>query len=211
MTEPVRIGLCGRSGTGKGYVCRIFAEMGIPSVDTDAVYREMTGPCEILSPCMEELIGAFGDSVCREDRSLNRPVLSSIVFAEGGAEALARLNRITHRHILQETEKRIRDFASQGYSFVIIDAPVLFESGFDSMCRFTVCVTASQETSVMRIMQRDGISEEAAVRRLAAQKTNEELIRLCDFHIENELHCGTLHEQIARVAAAMRDRMEERA
>ena len=208
MNEPVRIGLCGRSGAGKGYVCRLFAEIGIPSVDTDAVYREMTGPCDVLSPCMQELIAAFGEEICNTDHSLNRPVLSSIVFGEGGAESLAELNRITHKHILRETENRVADFARQGFRFVIIDAPVLFESGFDSMCRFTVCVTASQETSVTRIMQRDGITEEAALRRLAAQKSNEELIGRCDFHIENELHCETLRMQIGQIAASMKVQTE---
>jgi len=207
MNKPVRIGLCGRSGTGKGYVCRLFEEIGIPSVDTDAVYREMTGPCESLSPCMEELVRAFGERICREDRSLDRPVLSSIVFGDDGANALAELNRITHRHILLETEKRIDEYAKKGFSFVIIDAPVLFESGFDSMCRFTVCVTASTQTSVMRIVRRDGITEEAAQRRLSVQKTNEELIQLCDYHIENELHCDTLREQIRCISASMREQV----
>lgn len=209
MSEIVRIGLCGRSGAGKGYVCRIFDQLGIPSVDTDAVYREMTGPAETLSPCMEELLGFFGEKILREDRSLNRPVLSSLVFGENAGDALAQLNRITHRHILLETEKRIADYARQGYKYVLIDAPVLFESGFDSMCRFTVCVIASEETSVTRITERDGITKEAAQRRLAAQMTNEELMCRCDYHIENELHCDTLRQQIARVTDSIRSRTEE--
>ena len=52
------VGLCGRSGSGKGYIGKMFAEYGIPSVDTDAVYRGMTGPVsgkDALSPCMTEL------------------------------------------------------------------------------------------------------------------------------------------------------------
>ena len=209
MSDIVTIGLCGRSGAGKGYVCGLFAEIGIPSVDTDAVYREMTGPTETLSPCMQELVQFFGEKILCADGSLNRPVLSSIVFAEGAGDALAQLNCITHHHILRETENRIARYADEGYSFVLIDAPVLFESGFDRMCRFTVCVIASEETSVQRILKRDGISEEAARRRLASQRTNEELMSLCDYHIENELHCETLREQIAAVVASMQSRMKE--
>ncbi len=61
--NPVLVGLCGRSGSGKGYVSELFAEIGIPSVDTDAVYREMTSPSEMLSPCMKELAERFGREV----------------------------------------------------------------------------------------------------------------------------------------------------
>lgn len=207
MTEPVLIGLCGRSGTGKGYVCRLFEELGIPSIDTDAVYREMTGPCNVLSPCMKELTEAFGDSILFADNSLNRPALSSIVFAEGASGLRQTLNRITHAHILRETMSRAKIYGKNGFPLVIIDAPLLFESGFDAMCRFTVCVTASTETSVMRVMKRDGISEEAARRRLAVQLTEEELIARCDFRVKNELHCETLRTQTAEIAGEIRRRV----
>ena len=60
IPENMIYGIIGRSGAGKGYVCRLFAQLGIPAVDTDAVYREMTGPAETLSPCMEELVAFFG-------------------------------------------------------------------------------------------------------------------------------------------------------
>ena len=209
MKSPILIGLCGRSGTGKGYVCRLFAELGIPSVDTDAVYRTMTAPSETLSHCMTELIGAFGDGIRLPDNSLNRPALSAIVFGEGGGEALKTLNRITHAHILKETQRLAEEYTAAGADAVIIDAPVLFESGFDAMCRFTVCVCASEETSVTRILKRDGITREAALRRLASQIPTEELIRRCDFRIENELHCDTLRTQIAEITAQIRRVLEE--
>ncbi len=209
MKSPTLIGLCGRSGTGKGYVCKLFAKLGIPSVDTDAVYRTMTAPSATLSPCMTELVEAFGDGIRLPDNSLNRPALSAVVFGEDGGEALQTLNRITHAHILRETKRLAEEYAAEGADLVIIDAPVLFESGFDAMCRFTMCVCASEETSVTRILKRDGITREAALRRLASQIPTEELIRRCDFHIENELHCDTLEEQTQRIAEQIRTAMGE--
>ena len=68
----------------------------------------------------------------------------------------------------------------------MIDAPVLFESGFDRMCNYTICVIASYETRLERILKRDGITEEKAKKRMDSQLSNEELIALCDFQIENE-------------------------
>ena len=209
MKKPILIGLCGRSGTGKGYVCKLFARLGIPSVDTDAVYRDMTAPSDTLSPCMQELIDTFGETIRLPDNSLNRQALSAIVFGDGGGEALKTLNRITHAYILAETKRLAQEYAEAGADMVIIDAPVLFESGFDAMCRFTVCVCASEETSVTRILKRDGITREAALRRLASQIPTEELMRRCDFHIENELQCDTLTEQTERIAAQMRAALGE--
>jgi len=199
VAEVVLIGMCGRSGSGKGYVCRLFEKYGIPSIDTDAVYRKMTAPAAETSLCMRELAAEFGSQIVLEDNSLNRPLLSSIVFAENGEKARAALNRITHAHILRETLRLADEYAAQGKKYVIIDAPLLFESGFDKMCRFTVCVCASLETSVSRIMKRDGIGEDAARRRLASQIKPEELAERCDFRIDNELQCDDLHEQIGEV------------
>lgn len=199
MSKTVIIGLCGRSGTGKGYVAGKFLAYGIPSVDTDAVYREMTSPADHLSPCMKELVTAFGRNIALPDRSLNRRALSETVFAKGNREALTTLNRITHKHILEETRRIIDRYRSDDTTAVIVDAPLLFESGFDAHCDCTVCVTAPTEVSVQRIVARDGITENAAHQRLRTQIAQEELIRRCDYQIENGLNEKTLDEQVEAV------------
>ena len=208
MPEPVLIGLCGRSGSGKGYVSRIFFQAGIPAVDTDALYRNMTSSSPELSPCMSDLHAAFGDAVVHPDNSLNRRALADIVFDKNNTAARQQLNRITHAHILTETKKVIAEYGESGFRYVLIDAPLLFESGFDRMCRYTVCVTASDETSIARIVQRDGISEEEARRRLAAQIPQQELVRRCDFHIANDGGFPSVEEQTAAVIKAIRREME---
>ena len=135
--------------------------------------------------------------------------MAKIVFGSDGAAARNTLNRITHKHILNKVSEKIDCYAMQGYSCVIVDAPLLFESGFDKLCRFTVCVTASDETSVRRIVRRDGISETDARRRLLTQIPAKELIARCDFHILNEMGADTLDGQIAQVIASMREKAGE--
>ena len=171
---PVLIGLCGRSGAGKGTVGLFFAEEGIPVIDTDAVYREMTGPCGeggSLSPCMLAVSEIFGpDAVC-EDGSLNRTYVSSVVFSAGGKEKRELHNDVTHRLILEEAERRAEKLKAEGYGAVIIDAPLLIESGFYKKCDLVVAVDAPDDVLVRRITLRDGITEAQARARLAAQSS----------------------------------------
>ena len=176
------IGLCGGSGSGKGTVCSVFLSHGIPSIDADRVYTELAVPgSDILS----DLAAEFGSDVLNGDGSLNRAVLSSKAFgAEASPEAKDRLDRITHARILEETERRILALRDS-YDFVIFDAPLLFESGFDKRCDIIIAVIANTDIRVKRIMQRDGISKEAAYARISAQMPDDELVKRADHVIVN--------------------------
>ncbi len=179
------IGLCGRSGSGKGYVGRMFSLFGIPSIDTDAVYRDIISG-GARTECVGELVSAFGSSIVDDEGNLVRRKLANIVFAEGAGEKLRMLNEITHKYILAETLRLCNEFKKMGKKAVIIDAPVLFESGFDYYCDIKLCVTAPEDILVKRICQRDGIPEFEAKRRLDSQMTEESLLRLCDGAIVND-------------------------
>jgi len=212
-TLPAVIGLCGRSGAGKGLVSELFSELGIPSVDTDAIYREMTAPTKdfkSLSPCMKELVSAFSEEILNGDLSLDRRCLAEMVFSESGGKKLALLNSITHKHILARTDEIVEKYGRQGVLAVVVDAPVLFESGYDKKCDLTVAVTAPDELLLERIVSRDGVTLEMARRRLASQKTNGELAALADTVIENISTAEALRDKVRAVAALAADRAEKR-
>ena len=192
------IGLCGGSGSGKGTVASIFLEYGIPSVDTDAVYRKMT---KFDSPCLRALSEEFGSEIISSDGSLNRQLLASIVFTGDGAEErLAKLNRISHYYILAETERILEEFSNDGYKAALVDAPVLFESGFDSKCHEIICVVADKEVRLSRIMSRDSMTMEAAEQRIASQMSDEGLIARSNYVIRNNSDINSLRSQIAEIA-----------
>ena len=201
--EVMSVGLCGRSGSGKGTVCALFAACGIPSVDTDAVYHALTAPAPVPSPCVEELTERFGPSILAPDNSLDRAALPALVFGEENAENLRDLNAIAHRHILGETRRILSEYAEKGCGIVLIDAPVLFESGFDRFCSAVVCVTAPEDGLVGRIVKRDRISEEDARRRLAAQIPAEELEARSDFVIVNDGGLEELAVQVRETAEGL--------
>lgn len=185
------IGLCGGSGSGKGTVSGVFAEIGIPSIDTDAVYREMTSSD---SPCMRALRREFGEGVVNSLGGLDRTRLASIVFSD--PTRLEKLNKIAHSFILDETRRRLAAYNDKGFLAVIVDAPVLFESSFDKECDEIVCVVADREIRTDRIMSRDGITRDAAEKRIASQMPDEILISKCDHVIYNNSDIESLREEI---------------
>lgn len=191
------IGLCGGSGSGKGTVCKIFSEFGIPSVDTDAVYRELTS-----SPgdCLIALANEFGSEIITERGALNRKLLAQLVFSgENSSERLSRLNEISHKFILDETRRRLQEFKKSGAPFALVDAPALFESGFDRECDGVVCVLADRKKRVERIMSRDSLTRNEAEERISAQLSDAELISLSDYVIHNDSDVSALTDEVKAI------------
>ena len=192
------IGLCGGSGSGKGTVGRMLFELGIPTIDTDSVYRELTSK---PSECLRALSLEFGDRIISPDGGLDRKALRDLVFYGESSEArLKKLNEISHAYILCETRRWISVFEKDGYGAVTVDAPLLFESGFDRECDAIIAVLADTEVRVDRIMKRDGIDREAAGRRISTQIPDEELRRRADFIIVNSGNTDTLLKNVSEVA-----------
>lgn len=185
------IGLCGQSGAGKTTALEVFEKAGGGVIDCDALSRRTTEP---YSACVKELVAAFGDDILCADASLNRRKLASIVF--GNADACETLNRITHKYIMAEIEKELEAFLKSGYSFCVIDAPLLFESGLDKRCDVVLGVLADRETRIKRLEKRDKISREEIEKRLISQISEEELKVRCDKVLYNDGVDEVFEEQI---------------
>lgn len=180
---------------GKGYVGKMFMSRGIPVIDTDAVYHDLTSHS---SACLEEIRLAFGDSVIDAKGALDRPKLSKIVFSD--KDKHKQLGDITYRHILAKTRDMIAAFASEGKRCVIVDAPMLFESGFDRECDIILGVVAKTTIRIKRVTERDGISKERAAARISNQLSCDEIRQRCDFIIENNGDDSLLHKQVDLLA-----------
>ncbi len=161
------VGLTGPSGAGKGYVASLLARYGVPSVDTDAVYHALLIP---PSSCLDELVTRFGAAILDANGRLDRTALAARVFAPGHESELAELNAITHRHVLHEVRLALENYRAAGVAAVLVDAPQLFESGFDRECDRILSVLAPRELRLSRIMERDGLTRKRATARLDAQK-----------------------------------------
>lgn len=191
------IGLCGGSGSGKGVVSGLFGKFNIPVIDTDLVYKEITS---YNSECMKALVAIFGNSVQNTDGSLNRARMRELVFADANSqENRSCLNEITHSYVLSETEKRIEWYKKEGYSAVIADVPLMFESGFDKKCDVLIAVTADKETRISRIILRDGIDRKQAEARIASQIPSTKLSEMVDYVIENNGDLGSLEIKVDEI------------
>ncbi len=192
------IGLCGGTGSGKGTVADIFKIFGIPSIDTDRVYRSMT---EAPSPCLTALQDEFGDEIITPLGSLDRRALRSLVFDSPAADKnRVKLNLITHNFILDKTRETLKSYELDGCKAAIVDAPLLFESGFDKECDIIISVVSNKELRVLRIIRRDGISREEAERRINSQISDEELVGKSDYTIINNGDISELEMQVKNIA-----------
>lgn len=190
------VGLCGGSGSGKSTVCSVFEQHGVPTIDTDAIYHELTSHD---SECLRELVLAFGDEIVR-DGALHRPTLAAIVFAKNADKSLRdKLNKITHKHVLDEVRRRLAELESLGALLTVVDVPLLFESGFDKECDAVIAVVADTDVRVERIIARDSITREHALARISAQYANEWLVAHADHVIDNNTTTDELAKQICEI------------
>ena len=192
------IGLCGGSGSGKGTVASIFAKLGIPAIDTDAVYHTLTSE---KSPCLDALVEQFGDGILASNGSLDRKKLTEIVFYGDNSEINRQiLNKIAHKHVLDKTRELISEYRKEGKHAAIVDAPLLFESGFDKECDIVIAVTASENTRLERITKRDKISFEKAKLRIRAQLPDEYLAANSKYTVKNEGNLSDLTAAVETIA-----------
>jgi len=172
------IGITGGTGCGKTTLLNLIREQGGLVLDCDAIYHEL-----LLSDReMLDAIDARFPGVV-EEGCLNRKKLGAIVFAD--EQALLDLNAITHRAVKREVLRQLEAKPA----LAAIDAIGLFEGGLAELCDVTVAVTAPAEVRIHRLMARDGITEEYARSRIAAQHNEGWFRDRCTYVLEND---GTL-------------------
>jgi len=187
------IGLCGTSGSGKSTVGNYFSQKGIVWLDCDRIYHQLVAA---PSFCLEEIANHFGSELI-QGGVLDRKKLREIVFSSD--EKRARLNQITHRHVLSELERQIAALRLKGVAACVIDAPLFFEANLDAWCDSVCAVVADEKTRLIRISKRDGISLDEARIRLNKQTPQQELIRRSDYVIDNSADIKALYNQCDRV------------
>jgi dephospho-CoA kinase len=158
------IGMTGGIATGKSTVDAMLADRGAAVIDADELAREVVLPGE---PALAEVAQRFGGDMLRPDGTLDRPRLGAVVFAD--PDARRDLERITHPRITALMQERITQALAGPAPLVVVDIPLLFENGRESLFEGVVLVYAPREVQIRRLGERNGLDADAAAQRLAAQ------------------------------------------
>jgi dephospho-CoA kinase len=186
------IGLTGGIGSGKSTVSALLAERGAVVIDADAITREVQQPGTSVLAAMVE---RFGDAILAEDGTLDRQAVADIVFTDPAA--LTDLGRIVHPAVGAEIARRLEAEAGTDH-VVILDVPLLVESGRDDMVALVV-VDVDPEVALQRLVEQRGMRPDDARARMANQASRDDRVAKADVVIDNS---GTLADLADSVADA---------
>lgn len=173
----IKVGITGGIGSGKSTICKVFSVLGIPVFVADEVAKKLMNHDERLRA---ELIRLFGEAVYLPDGTIHRKYLADIVFND--QSSLEKLNGAVHPAVHRAFEEWV---AQQDAPYVLHEAAILFESGFNRMMNYTITIVTNEQERIERVMKRDKISEELVRQRIKNQFTDEQRIALADFVIKN--------------------------
>ena len=190
----MQVGLTGGIGSGKTWVGRVFATLGIPVYSADdAAKRLMNEQPELR----QALIRLMGPEVY-DAAGLVRSVMAERVFRQ--PELLRQVNATVHPAVWQDFDRWTEQ---QTAPYVLLEAAVLFEAGLYRRLKANILVTAPQQVRLERVMRRDGVSEEAVLQRMDCQWTDERKVPLADYLIRND-DTQLILPQIVAVDTALR-------
>ncbi|MEC8327903.1 MAG: dephospho-CoA kinase [Pseudomonadota bacterium] len=197
MPAPV-IGLTGGIATGKSTVSNYFKKLGITIVDADAIAKQVVAP---NSPSLKKIKAHFGSQIVLDNGELNRVELRKAIFSNESEKLW--LNNLLHPIIRQEILEQLN--AANG-SYVILDAPLLFENNLDKLCAKTLLVDIPEELQIMRGSERDGVNKEQIKQIIAAQMPRSIKLTKVDYVIDNALSLDNTYAQVMAIHQKLSNR-----
>ncbi|MEM7455736.1 MAG: dephospho-CoA kinase [Planctomycetota bacterium] len=186
------IGVAGGVACGKSMVAGQFGRLGAAVLNADEIGHEVLR-LEIVKQAVKE---EFGDSVFDVEGEIDRPRLGTVVF-DSDDDALKRLEQITHPEIRRQMLQQLNQLDHDGRTgIVVLDVPLLFESGYDRLCDKLVFVDVPEAVRVARAMESRGWDGNEISQREAKQMPLAEKKRRCNELIDNSGSTGETFEQV---------------
>lgn len=184
------VGLTGGIGSGKTEAARIFAELGVPVVDTDAIAHALTSAGH---PVLKEIIAQFGDSYLQADQTLDRAALREKVFSD--TQARYQLEAILHPAIYDAVLQALQENATAPYQVIAI--PLLFESKrYQALINRSLLIDCDEELQISRAAARSGMAASAVAAIMRAQMPRNARIKQADDVILNNGSLSELRQKI---------------
>ena len=184
-------GLTGGIGAGKSTVAGLFQEAGIPVVFADDVGREVVSKG---SEGLSAIVDLFGSDVLDDTGSLDRRKLGGIVFNDPAERT--RLESLLHPLVQDHSRELFAQLNDAGTQIIIYESALLFETNRHTEMHGVILVSASEETRIARVQERDGSNAEDVRSRIQAQMADDDKRKLCGYFIENDEDIEKLRAQV---------------
>jgi len=195
--KPYIVGITGGIASGKTTATDHLQSLGALVLDADVESRALTAPGGMA---LGAIRAHFGDGVFCEDGTLDRHMLGRIVFSDIAQRHA--LEAIIHPMVQHKMLSDINEAGRRGEKIVFLSVPLLYETGMDALCDETWVLSLDRELQLKRLMERDSIDLEAAVRRVNSQMSNEERVAQATVVIRTS---RTVEQTRAEVAALYKD------
>jgi len=200
---PFRVALTGGIASGKTTAAQVFADLGVPVIDTDVIARQVVEPGR---PALTAVVDAFGPDILDTDGRLDRRCMRERIFADPSARQ--RLEAILHPAIRAEMERQSR---AAGGPYQVLVIPLLTEGRRRDHVDRVLLVDVPEELQLERLMMRDGVTHEQARASRSAQATRAERLAMADDVVRNtgraadlSAAIAALHEKYLQLAEATR-------
>ncbi len=184
----------GLLGSGKSTVTRMLSARQLPVVDCDAIAAELTAP---NGGAIGKIETVFGKDMLRQDGGLDRQRMLERILSD--PEARSRLEEILHPLIFAVMDRKLNRIASEGQKTAVAEVPLLFEAGWHRFFTLNCMVTAPEELCVKRIVERNGIDPETALKWLRLQMAALDKEKMADIVIVNDSDLEKLERDADRL------------
>ena len=199
----LKIAITGGAGTGKSTVARMFAELGAEVLDADQAARDAVA---VGAPAWVELRRVYGEDFFHADGNLNRSKLSQLVFAD--PKARRRLDGLIHPRVEAELKARVAELEGRGVKLVLVEVPLLFETGRDAAFDRVIVVAAPEALQIRRLRGRDRRGEEEIRGIIAAQWPLADKVARADYVVDNGGSRRRTARQIKNIWADLKNQLD---
>ena len=185
----IKVAITGGIGTGKTTISSMFADKGIPVFNSDEIAKEIMNTNSLLK---NEIVTAFGDKAYDKNK-LNKEYLSDVIF--NNETLLKKINSIVHPYVAEEFNSWIQE---QNSKYIIYESAIIFENQAEDFFDKIICVTASEEEVISRIMKRNDFSVDKIKSIINKQLPNDAKIQKSDYVIEN-INISKLSDKVLEI------------
>ncbi|MBK99080.1 MAG: dephospho-CoA kinase [Flavobacteriaceae bacterium] len=185
----IKVAITGGIGTGKTTISSMFSDKGIPVFNSDEIAKEIMNTDSLLK---NEIVTAFGDKAYDKNK-LNKEYLSDVIF--NNETLLKKINSIVHPYVAEEFNSWIQE---QDSKYIIYESAIIFENQAEDSFDKIICVTASEEEVISRIMKRNDFSVDKIKSIISKQLPNDAKVQKSDYVIES-MNISKLSDKVLEI------------